>query len=149
MNKGLLKNIYNEFQANKPNYDKMYNYYIGDTDAMREYKFITKRSNNKVNINFMKKFIQEEVSYSVGNDVNYISKSGNEKIVNDIDYYLDHWSEAHDSNLAKNMLIYGLTYELYYTDREGQFSSKIIPPTKGYAYADNFGNISFLCTYLN
>lgn len=143
MNKGLLKNIYNEFQANKPNYDKMYNYYIGDTDAMREYKFITKRSNNKVNINFMKKFIQEEVSYSVGNDVNYISKSGNEKIVNDIDYYLDHWSEAHDSNLAKNMLIYGLTYELYYTDREGQFSSKIIPPTKGYAYADNFGNISF------
>lgn len=121
----------------------MYEYYKGNTDAMANYKMVTERSNNKTPVNYIKKFIKEEVSYSVGNDVNYISKSGNENIVNDIDYYLDHWSEGHDSNLAKNMLIYSLAYELYYVDGEGQFSSKIISPREGYAAIDDFGNISF------
>ncbi|EJO5346395.1 phage portal protein [Clostridium botulinum] len=140
----LLKKAYEEYQSNKITYDKMYEYYKGNTDAMANYKMVTERSNNKTPVNYIKKFIKEEVSYSVGNDVTYISKSGDENIVNDIDYYLDHWSEGHDSNLAKNMLIYSLAYELYYIDKEGQFSSKIIPPTQGYAAIDDFGNISFL-----
>ncbi|KRU29321.1 SPP1 Gp6-like phage portal protein [Clostridium sporogenes] len=139
----LLKKAYEEYVASKITYDKMYQYYKGNTDAMANYKMLTERSNNKTQVNYIKKFIKEEVSYSVGNDINYISKSGNENIVNDIDYYLDHWSEGHDSNLAKNMLIYSLAYELYYVDKEGQFSSKIIPPTQGYAAIDDFGNISF------
>ncbi|MCW6124226.1 phage portal protein [Clostridium sporogenes] len=139
----LLKKAYEEYQNNLQIYAKMYAYYKGNTDAINNYQMVTERSNNRINTNFIKKFIKEEVSYSVGNDVNYISKSGNENIVNDIDYYLDHWSEGHDSNLAKNMLIYSLAYELYYVDREGQFSSKIINPQEGYAAIDDFGNISF------
>ncbi|WP_080945173.1 phage portal protein [Clostridium sporogenes] len=139
----LLKKAYEEYQSNKITYDKMYEYYKGNTDAMANYKMVTERSNNKTPVNYIKKFIKEEVSYSVGNDVNYISKSGNENIVNDIDYYIDHWSEGHDSNLTKNMLIYSLAYELYYVDKEGQFSSKIISPREGYAAIDDFGNISF------
>lgn len=139
----LLKKVYEEYQSNKITYDKMYEYYKGNTDAMANYKMVTERSNNKTPVNYIKKFIKEEVSYSVGNDVNYISKSGDENIVNDIDYYIDHWSEGHDSNLAKNMLIYSLAYELYYVDKEGQFCSKVIPPTQGYAAIDDFGNISF------
>ncbi|EPY2279524.1 phage portal protein [Clostridium sporogenes] len=139
----LLKKAYEEYQNNKTTYDKMYAYYKGNTDAINNYQMVTERSNNKINTNFIKKFIKEEVSYSVGNDVTYISKSGNENIVNDIDYYLDHWSEGHDSNLAKNMLIYSLSYELYYVDKEGQFSSKIISPREGYASIDDFGNVSF------
>ncbi|AUM92690.1 phage portal protein [Clostridium botulinum] len=139
----LLKKAYEEHQNNLQSYAKMYAYYKGNTDAMDNYKMVTERSNNKTPVNYIKKFIKEEVSYSVGNDVTYISKSGNENIVNDIDYYLDHWSEGHDSNLAKNMLIYSLAYELYYVDKEGQFSSKIISPREGYAAIDDFGNISF------
>ncbi|AUM96337.1 MULTISPECIES: phage portal protein [Clostridium] len=139
----LLKKAYEEYQNNKITYDRMYQYYKGNTDAINNYQMVTERSNNKTPVNYIKKFIKEEVSYSVGNDVNYISKSGNENIVNDIDYYIDHWSEGHDSNLAKNMLIYSLAYELYYVDKEGQFCSKVIPPTQGYAAIDDFGNISF------
>src|SRR5699024_10075821 len=143
MKKELQKKLYNEFQTNKPDYEKMYDYYIGDTDTDQDYKMITPRSHNIVKVNFIKKFIKEEVSYSVGNDINYISKSGNENIVNDIDYYLDHWSEGHDADLAKNMLIYGLAYELYYIDKEGQFTSKIIPPTRGFAVTDEFGYVEY------
>ncbi|BDR67213.1 hypothetical protein K144312032_14410 [Clostridium tetani] len=139
----LLKKVYEEYINNRVTYDKMYQYYKGNTDAINNYQMVTERSNNKTPVNYIKKFIKEEVSYSVGNDINYISKSGNENIVNDIDYYLDHWSEGHDSNLTKNMLIYSLAYELYYVDKEGQFSSKIISPREGYATIDDFGNISF------
>nr|WP_242866696.1 phage portal protein [Clostridium sporogenes] len=139
----LLKKAYEEYQNNLATYTKMYEYYKGNTDAIKNYQLVTERSNNKINTNFIKKFILEEVSYSVGNDITYISKSGNENIVNYIDYYIDHWSEGHDSNLAKNMLIYSLAYELYYVDKEGQFCSKVIPPTQGYAAIDDFGNVSF------
>ncbi|ENJ9655969.1 phage portal protein [Clostridium botulinum] len=139
----LLKKAYEEYQSEKIDYKKMYQYYQGNTDAIRNYKMLTERSNNKTNTNFIKKFIKEEVSYSVGNDITYISKNGNENIIYDIDYYIDHWSEGHDSNLAKNMIIYSLAYELYYVDKEGQFCSKVIPPTQGYAAINDFGNISF------
>nr|WP_243154419.1 phage portal protein [Clostridium sporogenes] len=138
-----MKKAYEEYQSEKIDYKKMYEYYQGNTDAIRNYKMLTERSNNKTNTNFIKKFIKEEVSYSVGNDITYISKNGNENIIYDIDYYIDHWSEGHDSNLAKNMLIYSLAYELYYVDKEGQFCSKVIPPTQGYAAINDFGNISF------
>lgn len=121
----------------------MYDYYIGNSDAVKNYKFITERSNSKAGVNFIKKFIKEEVSYSVGNDITYISKSGNTDIVKDIDYYLEHWSEQHESNLAKRMLTYGFAFEIYYTDKEAQFSSKVISPREGYAYVDDSGNILF------
>ncbi|MCD3211808.1 phage portal protein [Clostridium botulinum C/D] len=139
----LLRKAYEEYISNKITYEKMYQYYKGNTDAINNYQMVTERSNNKINTNFIKKFIKEEVSYSVGNAVTYISKSGNENIINDVDYYLSHWSEGHDSNLAKNMLIYSLVYELYYVDKEGQFNSKIISPRQGYAAIDDFGNVSF------
>ncbi|WP_154698343.1 phage portal protein, partial [Clostridium botulinum] len=65
----LLKKAYEEYQSNKITYNKMYEYYKGNTDAMANYKMVTERSNNKTPVNYIKKFIKEEVSYSVGNDV--------------------------------------------------------------------------------
>lgn len=139
----LVKNCYGDFSAKKAIYDKMYEYYKGNTDAITNYKMVTERSNNKVSCNFMKKFIKEEVSYSVGNDIAYISKSGDDNIVNDIEYNLGHWSEKHDSDLVKRMLTYGFAFELYYIDKNSQFSSRIITPREGYACTDDLGNILF------
>lgn len=136
-------NCYNEFLARKDVFDSMYEYYKGNSDAIKSYKMITERSNNMTRVNYMKKFIKEEVSYSVGNDITYISKSSNPDIIRDIDYYMAHWSEKHDSDLTKRMLTYGFAFELYYTDEEGQFCSKIITPREGYAYVDDVGNILF------
>ena len=60
MNKEILEKAYEEFKVNKPDYDKMYEYYKGNTDAMKNYKMVTKRSNNKINVNFIKKFIKRK-----------------------------------------------------------------------------------------
>ncbi len=127
MNIELIKKNYNKWILQKAEYNRAYEYYKGNTDAMKNYKMVTERNNNKANTNFLKKFVKEEVSYSVGNDITYISKFSNESIVNDIDYYLECWKEDHDSNLAKNMILYGLTYELYYISNKELYARVISP----------------------
>lgn len=133
----LVKKAHGSYYAFKNIYEKMYSYYKGDTDAIRKYLFITERSNLKINTNFIKKFIKEEVSYTVGNDITYESRTNNEDVVNDIDYYTAHWNELHDSDLMKYLLIFTQIYELYYIDDNADFCSKIIKPTEGYAYKEN------------
>lgn len=139
----LLKNCYADFVSRRHLFNKMYVYYKGNSDAMRHYKMITQRSNNKTSVNYMKKFIKEEVSYSVGNEITYTSKSGDKNVISDIDYYTTHWSKKHDSDLAKRMLTFGYVFELYYTDKDAQFCSKIITPREGYVYQDDLGNVLF------
>ncbi|WP_026887712.1 phage portal protein [Clostridium beijerinckii] len=141
----LLQKVYNHFQTEKPLFDDMYLYYKGDSQALRDYFKVIgeKRSSRKISVNFIKKFIKEEVSYSVGNEINYISKSGDKNVVNDIEYSLSHWSEQHDALLMNRMLTYGYAFELYYMDGKAQFCSRIITPREGYAYVDDLGNVIF------
>lgn len=132
----LVKKAYGSYHVFKKIYEKMYQYYKGDTDAIRKYLFITERSNLKINSNYIKKFIKEEVAYTLGNDITYESRTENENIVGDIEYYTAHWDELHDTNVMKYLLIFTQVYELYYIDDNAEFCSKIIKPTEGYAYYD-------------
>ena len=172
-NKELLNKVFSEFQLEWHVYQRMYWYYMGitknhnlgcfDTATTISDGFfsdftnmdddfnssstgldtINDRSKHKTDTNYIKKFVKEEVSYSVGNDINYISHSGNEEIVNVIKYNTAHWAEDHDAKLLKNMLMYSIAYELYYTDKDAKFCSKIISPRHGIAFTDDYGNIKF------
>lgn len=132
----LVKKAYGSYWVFKNIYEKMYRYYKGDTDAIRRYLFVTERSNLKINLNYIKKFIKEEVAYTLGNDITYESRTDNENVVKDIEYYTAHWNELHDSDLMKYLIIFTKVYELYYIDDNADFCSKIIKPTEGYAYYD-------------
>ena len=139
----LVKKIYGTYNAYKNTYEKMYRYYKGDTDAMRRYKFVTERSNIKINTNYIKKFIKEEVSYTVGNKITYESRNDDPNIIKDIEYYTTHWDELHDTDLMKYLLVFTKVYEIYYLDENADFCSKIIKPTEGYAYTDTSGKVLF------
>lgn len=132
----LVKKAYGSYWIFKNIYEKMYRYYKGDTDAIRKYLFVTERSNLKINLNYIKKFIKEEVAYALGNDITYESRTDNENIVSDIEYYTAHWNELHDTDLMKYLDLFTKVYELYYIDDNVDFCSKIIKPTEGYAYYD-------------
>jgi hypothetical protein len=132
----LVKKVYGSYYVFKNIYTKMYQYYKGDTDAIKKYLFITERSNLKINVNYIKKFIKEEVAYTLGNDITYESRNDNESVVKDIEYYTAHWNELHDTDVMKYLLIFTKVYELYYIDDKADFCSKIIKPTDGYAYYD-------------
>lgn len=136
----LVKKAYGSYHVFKNLYEKMYEYYKGNTDAIKKYLFVTERSNLKINVNYIKKFVKEEVSYVVGNDIAYESRQDNKNIVKDIEYYTAHWNELHDSNVMKHLLIFTKVYELYYLDDNADFCSKIIKPTEGYAYYDKASN---------
>ena len=146
MNTEELKLIYEEYKVKKPLYDKMYEYYKGNTDAKRNYKMITNRSDNKADVNFMKKFIKEEVSYAVGNDVTFASKTGNKDVIKEIDYNISNLNTKHNMDLTKYMLIHGIAFEIAYINKKGEFDLKIIKATEGYYYNDN-GNEVFLHIY--
>lgn len=137
----VVKKIYDLFQASTEIYNKMYDYYKSKTDATQNYQMITERSNSIIHLNYMKKFIKEEVSYSVGKDIAYESISGNNQFVKDINYVISHWKSSHNSDLMKYLLIFSEDYELYYIDKDNNFSSKIIKPTEGFALNDEFGNV--------
>lgn len=125
-------------------YDDIYiNEYNLDTKGAGNYNFVNDRYNKKISVNFIKKFCKEEVSYSVGNDITYISRSGDEKILSTIQYQLEHWKEDHEANLAKNMLIYSKAYELYYINKDAEFCSRVISPRHGIAYMDHCDNVVF------
>lgn len=137
----LVKKSKDLFDNLKSKYDKMYNYYKGKTDAIENYQFITERSNNKVNLNYIKKFVKEEVSYSVGKELAYESNNGDSNFIKDINYNISHWKSSHNIDLMKYMLIFSEVYELYYLASNNNFCSKVIKPTEGFALIDEFENI--------
>lgn len=139
----LVKKVYGNYNAIKYRYEKMYRYYKGDTDAMRKYAFEPDRSNIKINTNYIKKFVKEEVSYTVGNKIMYESRRGDNNIINDIEYYTAHWNELHESDVMKYLLICTKMAEIYYLDENGDFCGKIINATDGYAYTNGAGKILF------
>lgn len=135
----LIQKCIEDYRRQLPLFQKMENYYKGDTDAMVGYQIIKSRANNKVPNNFIKKFIKEEVSYAVGNKITYISRSSNEDIIQQITDNTAHWSELHDQNVMKNMLKFGFCYELYYLD-EGKFSARVLTPLNAYGLFDENNN---------
>lgn len=143
----FLKEVFNLFTSKANIYKKMYQYYKGKTDAIDDYKIVESRSNLKVHLNFIKKFVKEEVSYSLGKPLEYQSNSGNSEFIKAIQYNLSTWPSNYDSDLMKYLLIFGEVYELYYRDLEGNFSSQIIKPTHGFALADNFNNLIVFFNY--
>jgi len=143
MDKELLKKAYKDFRSIRSKYKNMEDYYKGETDAMRNYKMLTKRSNNRVSTNYIQNFIDEEVSYSVGNDAKYISRSGDSNVAEEVKYYLSGLSQAHDINLLEKMLISSISYEIYHVDKNGDFGARIVSATDGYVILDDSGKVKY------
>lgn len=141
INSEVLEQLYSMFRKEQGEFKKMSDYYENKSDAMKDYKMITERSSLKTNTNFIKLFIDKEVSYSLGNNVTYSSRSGNEEFINEVVKRLTNLEETHDINLLESMLIHSIAYELYYIDRNGEFAAKVIPATSGYALLDEYGDI--------
>lgn len=163
----ILTNVYAEYEKELYTNSKMYRYYCGVTDVnykeyseyglssdgvmdsnqvadiLGDYYSMNDRNDDKIDVNYVKNFIKQEVSYSVGEKITYISHSGDDDILNALQQNTAHWKESHDNNLCKQMLIYSKCYELYYINKLGQFCAKIIDPRHGFAYIDDEENVIF------
>ena len=86
----LVERLYTQYLNDKVNYDKIEKYYLGHSDAVENY-VKTERSNLKVNLNYLKKFVKEETAYSVGNPVTYQTKDEDDTVIADIDDVLENF----------------------------------------------------------
>ena len=127
--------MYQEYTSNLPEYQKAYDYYIGKTDIQENYK-ITERSNRKVEDNYIKTFVDEEVAFMVGMPITYSSKTADNETVKTINNVIDNFDTCCDIDLATDFLIYGTAYEYYYLVN-GILQTKTYSPLNSIAYIDN------------
>lgn len=125
-----------ELQKNQAKKQIYKDYYEGNHAILSNYTMQDSRSNMKLPFNFPRKFVDLEVGYIFSKPVNYISKSGNDAIVNIIDYHMSHWDKEHNLNLRKKSEIFGESYELNYINSEGEFSAAILTPLNSYVLED-------------
>ncbi|WP_294405304.1 phage portal protein [uncultured Clostridium sp.] len=132
---GLLRRMYTEYTSNLTEYQKAYDYYIGKTDIQETYKE-TERSNRKVQDNFIKTFVDEEVAFMVGVPITYGSKTADNESVKAIGNTIDEFDTCCDIDLATDFLIYGTAYEYYYLV-DKKIKTKTYSPLNSIAYIDN------------
>ncbi|MSU01400.1 phage portal protein [Tissierella pigra] len=126
-----------ELDKNAIRYQKYKDYYEGDIGVIfKDYTMQDSRSNMKIPFNFCRKFVDVETGYLLGKDINYISKSGNQEIIDTIDYHMTHWVQEHDILLRKSSEIYGIAWELNYVDRDGDFKATVLNPLNSYILED-------------
>ena len=142
----LINELIQEFNKRKTIADKQYKYYIGKTDAYEKYEVNEDRCNRKVNDNFIKTFIDEEVAFMVGQPITYVSKSNNKQCIEDIYTNLNNSSATLDLDLATNLLIFGEAYELKYLD-EDEFKVKTYNSKTSIGYINEENKVEFFIRF--
>lgn len=128
VNKELIIKCLGELRKNQIKYKVNKNYFDGDFDIYKNYAMNESRSNQKVPINYFKKFINDEIAYSIGNPISYISTLADNELIQNIDLNFSHWSKLHDQELLKQANIYGESYEVQYINKDGDFKATVYNP---------------------
>ena len=147
MDNELLQNCKKDFDIIKFYYQKMKDYYDNETDAKKNYRMITSRSNLFTDTNYIQKFIQEEANYCCLNKITYSSYSNDLNIVELIRNSFKTYSDGHNKELLKQALIYQEAYELHYINIYGDFASLICTPLNSYVLQDDYGNIQLFIRF--
>ncbi len=128
VDKDLILRCLKELRKNQVKYKKYKDYYDGRHDILNNYAMNEARSNQKVVVNFFKKFINDEIAYSIGNPISYISTEGDNDLIQTIDLNFSYWSKIHDQELMKQANIFGESYELNYINANGDFKATVYNP---------------------
>lgn len=113
----LLNYCINQHQSEFFRLEKLSDYYDGKQDILKRTKDSTAAPNNKVLINHAKYVTDMNVGFMVGNPVAYTSSD-------DIQAILDAYTKvdivSHDTELEKDLSVFGIGYELIYMNQEPQ-----------------------------
>lgn len=136
INEKLFLQCLDELRLQQASKQNLKNYYDGKHDILKTYRMNTSQSNMKLVFNFPKKFVTSMTGYSLGNPVNYVSKSGDKDIVNAIDFNMSYWEKSHNQKLSKYADIFGESFEINYITKDGLFHSMVTTPLEMYVVDD-------------
>jgi SPP1 family phage portal protein len=125
----IAQKLKQRYSTSQSTFRKMYDYYIGKSDIDRTYTK-TDRSNKVVHVPYIRKFITEHISYGLNNAITYTSATDNAECIKDIEYNVAIQKGSLDSELYKNMLIFGEAYELAYVYKD-ELRFRTVTPLNG------------------
>lgn len=132
----LIKQCLTELRKQQSAKQKYMDYYQGKHDIIFNYRMNESMSNEKLVFNYPRKFVNSMTGYSLGKPVNYVSKSGNDQVVHDIDYHYSSWEKEHNQNLSKYSEIFGVAYEINYITKSGEFRALVTHPLNMFVVDD-------------
>lgn len=121
----LLIKCLEAFRTQQATMQKYQDYYDGKHDILTNYQFSPKRANMKIVVNWFKKFLHDELAYSLNNPVNYLDKKDNKEIIDRIDTDFSTWEKVHNQKLMLKANTFGHAYELRYL-KDNEFKSTVL-----------------------
>lgn len=116
-----------ELETRKARYEQLHNYYIGNQGILNRELSSEAAKNNKLVNNFASYIADISSNYLLGNPVDYLAPDGV-----DIDAILDRYAEQSmsdtDAGIALDAAIYGVAYDLTFTDEESEPNTVQIDP---------------------
>ena len=126
-----IEELLKEHKIKQTRYEKLKKYYEAKHDILNRKVANPKKSNNRL-VNDYPGYITDTITgYFMGQPIRYISKMGGKTytdILNDINEANN--EQDHNAEMAKNMSIYGETYELLYVDDEAQIRFVALEPNE-------------------
>ena len=127
-----VENIYKavqELESRKARYEQLHDYYIGNQAVLNRTLLSETAKNNKLVNNFASYIADISANYLLGNPVDYLVPD--DAGIN-IDSILTRYSEQgmsdEDAGLALDAAIYGVAYDLTFTDEDSQPNTVQIDP---------------------
>lgn len=130
----ILKNCLSQHLSDTVLLNKFKSYYDGKQDILNKYFDDPTKPCNKIITNYCYDIVTNYSGYIIGIPTTYKSDADITPITNVLNY---NDKEQQDTELTKQLLIYGHAYELHYIDSDGQCRYKIIPPTDMFCIHDD------------
>lgn len=132
----MLYKLITRHMGSYSRYMNLLNYYLGRHDILQRQKSTASASNCKIVANHAKYIVDMVTSYLVGNPVTYTASDGVdiEAVKNE---YFSQDIAAIDSEIVKNMGIYGRAYELIYADEAAAVRSAVLDPKNVFVVYDD------------
>lgn len=129
-------------QYESPRLEKYFNYYEGNQAILRKMVNDPTKPCNRIVTNYCYTIVGNYQGYLTGQDITYTSPNDISAIV-DILSYNDVRTE--DSELLKQALIYGRSFEINYIDEDGKQRFKVLDTRQCIPVCDNTLNQNLLC----
>lgn len=144
-----IRDAIKQHKAELPRYEKLYRYYLGKHDKILNRVLPDpEKPNNKIVTGYCSQVVNTIVGYFASKPISYISKTNNQKYLDDLHRILALNNEEDvNAELVKLFTIYGKAYELMYTDKNADLRFTYYSPVEMFVKKDSKGNIEFALRY--
>lgn len=122
----LAISLINRYKQHElPRLNRLYDYYLGDTDIKKRVMNDTSKPNNKIVNPFSSLITDTIVGYFAGKPITYQSED-KELMIKIQDVFDRNHEHSHNKKIAKQLTIMGVAHELLYMDEEPQIKIKAL-----------------------